>query len=186
VPRRPVLLVGALALLAVAMVVLAQVTGGNGGGAHPLGTEVEVGYHEVESDGTTRTRTRLELTVLRVRAGTQEELEANGIELDPEDRTATPYYVDARWANGGSKAIERIPSVNLDDDDGNTFSRLLVFGAGDEPFAPCPEAAGLEPGASVESCSLVLVPDGIEIVRVSYLSDSGPDAEPELVYWETE
>ena len=183
--RRLILSLGALAVLAVAMIGVAQLTGG-GEGTHPLGTEVVVGYHQPGDDGSPDVRTQLALTVLAVREGTQEDLEANGIELDPEDRTATPYYVDVRYANRGSSAVERLPSVGLDDDEGNTFRRLVVFGAGDRPFDPCPETTErLRPGGSAESCSLILLPDGIDPERVSFLSDRGPGEEPEWVYWET-
>ena len=38
----------------------------------------------------------------------------------------------------------------------------------------------LEPGASVDGCSIVLVPDSLEIERISYLADTSKDFE----YWE--
>lgn len=182
--RRLIVVGGALALLALAMVGVAQITGGNGAAPHPLGTEVVVGY----AGGSPAVRTRLGLTVLAVRTGTQQELEANGIDVEPEDRTATPYYIDARFSNKGPNAVDRSLGVGLEDSDGNHFSRLIVIGFGTEPFEPCPENTDgtLEPGESFESCTLVLVPDGLEVAKVYYLSDNGPDEAPEYVYWTTE
>lgn len=181
--RKLIVIAGAVAVLA-AVVVVAQITGRNGAGAHPLGTEVVVGY----MGGSPPVRTQLGLTVLAVRRGTPEELAANGIEVDPEDRTATPYYVDARFANKGPNAVERNLSVGLEDSEGATFRRLLVFGFGAKPFKPCPETTDgkLEPGESFEGCTLVLVPDGLDVAKVYFLSDNGPDKEPEFVYWATE
>jgi len=186
--RRVILVLSGLAVLAAVMVGIAQLTGGEDATLHPLGTEVVVGYQEPKDDGSSGERTQFGLTIVAVRRGTQEELEANGIEVEPEDRTATPYYVDARFTNRGPSAVERAPSVGLEDSDGNTFRSLIVFGGGVEPFEPCPEASGggLEPGGSGESCSLILVPDGLDVAKVYYLSDHGPDKEPEWVYWAPE
>jgi hypothetical protein len=186
VPPKVVVVVG-LAVLAIAMVALARVTGRDGAKPHPLGTEIVVGHTDV-SGGPPGVRTRIGLTVLAVRKGTQQELAANGLEVEPEDRTATPYYVDARFANRGPNAVERNLGVGLEDSEGNRIPSTLLFGFGDEPFEPCPRIAEgtLEPGQSYESCTLVLVPDGIDVARVEFLSDRGPDEPPEFVYWATE
>jgi hypothetical protein len=176
-----------LAVLAGAMVALARVTGGDGAKPHPLGTEVVVGHTDA-SGGPPGVRTRIGLTVLRVRKGTQQELAANGLRVDPEDESATPYYVDARFANKGPNAVGRTLRVDLEDSDGNRIPATLVFDFGGEPFEPCRAAAegSLKPGESYESCTLVLVPDGLDPVRVEFLSDRGPDEEPEFVYWAVE
>ena len=187
VPRSPLLAVGGLALVAVAMVLVAQRTGDDGPAAHPLGTEVLVGHEDV-SGGAPGVRTQIGLTVLAVRRGTQEELAANGLEVDDDARDATPYYVDARYANRGERAVKRNLSVGLEDTDGDLMGRTLIFGLGaGEPFAPCPRVleGTLEPGESYESCTLVLVPDGVDVGRVHFLSTS-PGEEPEFVYWATE
>ncbi len=180
------MLVG-LAVLAAAMVGLARVTGGDGAKPHPLGEEVVVG-HVDRSGGDPGVRTRIGLTVLAVRKGTQEELAANGLEVDPVDRTATPYYVDARFENQGPNAVRRTLRVGLEDDDGNLVHSTLVFGLGDVAFEPCRTIAEgtLEPGESYESCTLFLVPDGVDVAKVEFLSDRGPGEEPEFVYWAVE
>jgi hypothetical protein len=185
VPRGRVV-VAVLAVLAVAMVALARVTGGDGVKPHPLGTEVVVGHRDV-SAGEPGMRTSIGLTVLAVRKGTQPELAANGLRVDPEDESATPYYVDARFANKGPNAVGKHLGVDLEDSDGNRIPSTLLFDFG-EPFQPCPRIAEgtLKPGESYESCTLVLVPDGIEPARVEFLSDRGPGEEPEFVYWAVE
>jgi hypothetical protein len=187
VRRKPLLVVGGLAVLAAVMVGVAQLTAGDDEDVHPLGTEVVVGHNDV-SGGQPGVRTQIGLTVLAVRTGTQQELEENGLEVDPEDETATPYYVEARFANRGPNTVKRNLDVGLEDSDGNLVPRTLIFGAGGGSFEPCEEVTQgtLKPGESYESCTLVLVPEGVDVARVHYLSDEGPDEPPEFVYWATE
>ena len=178
---------GGLAVLTVVMIGVARVTGGGGPVAHPLGTEVLVGVVD-RSGGDPGVRTQIGLTVLRVRKGTQRELASNGLEMDAEDRDSTPFYVDARFANKGRNAVTRNLDVGLDDTDGNLVPPTIIFNFGDSTFRPCPsvDEGMLEPGQSYESCTLVLVPAGIEVGRVHFLSDNGPDRGSEFVYWEIE
>ena len=176
-----------LAVLGVVMVGVAHVTGGDGTGVNPLGTEVLVG-HVDGSGGDPGVRSQIGLTVLGVRTGTQRELASNGLKIDPEDRDATPYYVDARFANRGENAVEQDLDVGLEDTDGNLVPRTVIFSFGDDtPFRSCPSVTEgtLEPGQSYESCTLVLVPAGVQVGKVYFLSDNGPDRAPEFVYWAT-
>lgn len=163
--------------------------GGGGGETHALGEQAPVGFGERDDKGAyTGVRTTIGLTVLEVRTGTQAELEKHGFEVDAEARDATPYYVDARFENQGGQAVKRNLDVSLEDSDGNLIGRTLVFNYGDKPYPPCTEVTKgtLKPGQSYESCTLFLVPEGVEVGKVSYLSDNGPDKEPEFVYWEAE
>jgi hypothetical protein len=183
VPLRLLVLAG-LAALGLVMVGVARITGGNGAKPHPLGTEVVVGHTDASRD----VSTQIGLTVLAVRTGTQAELAANGLRVDPEDRTATPYYIDARFVNKGTNAVTRGLSVGLVDSDGNLIPSTLIVGVGSEPFKPCRRISKgmLKPGESYESCTLVLVPDGVDVGKVQFLSDRGPNEEPKFVYWATE
>ena len=136
---------------------------------HPLGTEVLVG-HVDRSGGDPGVRTQIGLTVLRVRKGTQRDLASNGLEIDAEDRDSTPFYVDARFANKGGNAVTRNLDVGLEDTDGNLVPPTIIFSFGDRTFRPCPSVSEgmLEPGQSYESCTLVLVPAGLEVGRVNF------------------
>lgn len=185
--RKLIVVLGGLAALAAVMVGVAQVTGGGGDELNPLGTEVVVG-HKDSSGGEPGVRTQIGLTVLAVRKGTPKELVDNGIRVDPEDEKAIPYYVDARFANRGRRAVKRSLDVGLEDSEGNLIARTSIFGVGGEPFEPCKEVTEgmLKPGDSYESCTLVIVPDGVEVAKVHFLSDQGPDKPPEFVYWATE
>lgn len=180
-----------LALTLAALALSACGGGGSGGGgsseAHALGEEAPVGYGQLDDKGKpTGVRTTIGLTVLAVRKGTQEELTDHGFEVDAESRDTTPYYIDARFENQGDQTVKRTFDVSLEDSNGDLIGRTIVFNYGDKPYKPCPEVTKgtLKPGASYESCSLFLVKEGVEIGKVSYLSDNGPGKPPEFVYWE--
>ncbi len=175
-------------LSGIAFVVLLAGCGGDGGEVHALGETVTVGYNERTDAGARGTDTKLEITVLAVEEGSQSDLTDAGFEVDAEDRNATPYYVDVRYENTGDGTVERNIDVSLEDSDGNLIGSTLVFDYGEQGFPPCEsvDEGGFAPGDSYESCTLVLVPEDVEVSRVSFLGDEGPDAEPEFVYWEVE
>jgi len=165
------------------VLVLAACGGGGGGGAtQPLGSEAVV-EHTEPSGG--KAKTTLGITVLRVRKGTQQELKDAGFSLDPDEQSATPYYVDARYTNKGSNAIERNLNVSLEDQDGNLISPTVIIDLGGEPFEKCPKNTDGEvaPGESFESCTLFLVPAGREPSKVSFLPHD-PGEETDFVYWD--
>lgn len=162
--------------------------GGGGGDAHALGEEVAVGYVDYTDSGERGAETTIGVTVLAVRQGTQQDLTDGGLEVDPEDQDTTPYYVDARYENQGDEAITRNLDISLEDTDGNLINSTFIFDfGGGEPFEECPQVTEgkLAPGDSYESCTLFLVPEGIEVGQVSFLSDNGEGKEPEFVYWES-
>lgn len=180
-PHAPV----AVGLAALASVLALAACGGGGGGGGEslaLGEEAVVGYAQPSP----MVRTTLGITVLAVRQGTQDELAEGGLEVDAEDRSTTPYYVDVRYENQGEATVTRNISISLEDSDGNLIGSTLIFDFGGEPFELCKKVSEgeLAPGESYESCTLFLVREGIDVGRVSFLSDKGPDTEPEFVYWE--
>jgi hypothetical protein len=160
--------------------------GGSGGGAKlALGTEAVVAYTATASGSTPAVNTKLAVTVLAVRAGTQEELTAAGIKVEDKDKTTTtPYYVDARYSNKGTGSLTRNLSVGMEDTDGNSVPTTLDFTFGGEPFALCTnvDSGALDPGQSYESCTLFLVPNGTKLDRVRFVSQ-GPDAKITFTDW---
>jgi hypothetical protein len=158
-----------------------------GGSALALGKEAVVEHTQIGTGGAT-TKTTVGITVLEVTRGTQEELEQGGLEVDdPEERNATPYYVDVRYENQGSQPIKRDLQVGLEDQDGNLIGGTTIISFGGPPFAKCKpaEEGEVEPGESYESCKLFLVPEGKEPSRVSFLPYN-PEEETEFVYWAVE
>jgi hypothetical protein len=157
--------------------------GGDGGGgdSHALGEEVVV--EQAESSGAKRSTT-LGITVTKVRKGTQQELKDGGFELDPEEETSTPYYVDMRIDNQGSSPISQRQLVSMEDEDGTSISSTTVISLGGPPFAPCPQdkTADLAPGKNHDRCSIFLVPEGLTPKRVSFLPYD-PDTPTDFVYW---
>jgi hypothetical protein len=171
-----------LALTMVAAGSVATACGGGGGSkALPLGTEATVGYQQSRG-----ARTTLGVTVLAVRQGTQEQLKQGGYEVDPENRSTTPYYVDVRYKNQGDQTVKRDVSVGLEDSDGNLIGSTLIFDFGGKPFGRCRNVSGgtLAPSESFEDCTLFLVPEGVDVGKVDFLSDEGPGKEPRFVYWD--
>ena len=162
--------------------------GGDGGEVHALGDPASVGYNETTDTGERGVHTTLEVTVLDVREGSHDELTDAGFEVDEEDRNTTPYYVDVRYENTGDATVTRNIGVSLEDSDGNLISSTIVFDYGEQGFPPCEsvDEGKFAPGDSYESCTLFLVPEGLELGQVSFLSHGGADTEPEFVYWEVE
>lgn len=169
------------------LLALAGCGGDEGGEVHALGERVTVGYNEPADTGR-GVSTTLEVTVLAVREGTHDDLTEAGFEVDAEDRNTTPYYVDARYENVGEGTVTRSIDVNLEDPEGNLIGDTLVFDYGDKGFPPCENVSEgkFAPGDSYESCTLFLVPEGVEVANVSFLSDEGADTPPEFVYWEVD
>ena len=110
-----------------------------------LGTPVTVEHTDVGSDAGTPTTT-LEVTVVEVREGTHAEL-AEHFVIDPEDEGDVPWYVDVRWENQGSAAIDRRLRVSMEDGDGNLISATSIIDLGDTPFELCPRTEEGSPGA---------------------------------------
>jgi hypothetical protein len=175
----------ALTLLVSLLVLgLAGCGGGGGGSTHALGSEAVVEHSEVGS-GASAPKTTLGITVLRVRKGTQQELKDAGFSLDPDEQSATPYYVDTRFANKGANPIKRDLGVSLEDQDGNLISSTVIIDLGGEPFEKCRKntEGELAPGESFETCMLFLVPQGREPSKVSFLPYLyGEDTD--FVYWD--
>jgi len=148
-----------------------------------LGTEAVVAFTSMASGDTAAVDTKVGVTVLAVRAGTQEELAANGLQVEPKDQDTIPYYVDVRYTNRGTGAALRNFTVGMEDTKGNSIPTTLVFNYG-TPFTPCvdAEATPLEPGESYESCTLFLVPPGAHLAVVRFVSQS-PDATITFTDW---
>ena len=165
-------------LLAVTALVAACGSSSSGGAKLALGTEAVIASYTEQASGTTpAVDTSLGVTVLAVRAGTQAELAAGGFTFDDDKaKTATPYYVDARYSNKGKGSMQRSLSVGMEDTKGNSIPTTLVVDLGGTPFAPCPDhndpAVNLEPGQSYETCTLFLVPKGTKLDRVRFVSQA--------------
>jgi hypothetical protein len=160
----------------VVVLCVAACNGGSGGSKKlALGTEAVVAYTTTASGSTPAANTTLGVTVLKVRSGTQEELTSAGFKVEDQDKDATPYYVDVRYANKGSGAVPRELSVGLEDKNDNSVPTLLVTSLTSEPFDLCKDASStspLNPGESYESCTLFLVPKGMTLDRARFVSQS--------------
>ena len=170
----------------IAVIALAGCGGGGGGESSDLalGEQASVQHAKSGSPEGTPTTT-IGVTVLAVRAGTQEELEEGGFSLDPDEKELKPYYVDVRYENQGQEPIERSLGVGMRDQDDNLISEVAIISLGGPPFEHCPRVkeGTLEPGDSYESCSLFLLPPDSEPDRVHFLPYV-PGIETDWVFWD--
>jgi hypothetical protein len=165
---------------------LAACGGGGSGGAaaHALGKQVVVKHTQIASAGARAPTTMLGVTVLKVRKGSQAELRRAGFSVDAKAKSATPYYVDVRYANKGAEAIKRALDVGLEDEHGNLITATTIFNFGGQRFAKCPKTSEgqLAPGKSYQDCTLFLVPKGSKPGKISFLPYD-PKHETQFVYW---
>jgi hypothetical protein len=126
------------------------------------------------------TPTAVGVRVHEVRKG--EAADFKGFDLEPAQRRATPYYIDATFENRGTFAVSRnLLRASLEDADGREYrpTTLVVIGGS---FRRCPQSSGkrLAPGRSFDGCSVVLLPKGARPDRVRFQGDVAEDP----VYWE--
>jgi hypothetical protein len=173
----------ALGFIAIWLLVAACGGASGGAAALALGKEAVVEHAQISGDAPLP-KTTLGITVKAVRTGAIAELEAGGYEIDADQQSLTPYYVDVRFENKGSQAIDRHLWVSLEDQDGNLISAVTIFNYGGEPFAMCPDngRGELAPGEAFETCTLFFVEPGRKPTKVSFLPND-PGTETDWVYW---
>lgn len=147
--------------------------------AHPLGEAVATPFYSL-LEGTEQGPGTVAVTDVRV--GEPGDLEAAGFELDPDQAAATPHYVDITFTSAADVPLDLRDPSGVDQHDTLVPSlTVLELGEG-AAFAPCPLLPDtVAPGATVEGCAIVLVPDGVELEQVSWL----PDTSEEFIYWES-
>ena len=119
------------------------------------------------------------VTVTAVRRGSVDDL-STAFDLDDDQLGMSAYYVDVEFTNDSGAAVDLHAPSGVDAD-GDLWSPLVVVSIGTAPpYDACPALPGtLAGGSDVTGCAIVLVPEGAELERVSYLPGAG--AEP--VYW---
>ena len=167
-------------LLVVALMTGTAILGGcSGDDEHAVGDSVEIDFYpsgESEPNGSGT------IKVTGIRAGTTAELEGAGFSLDPNEQAAKVYYVDATFANQGDETVTP-NDVGGEDPDGALINALVVIDLGAEPFAPCPGVPSeVAAGEEASGCTIILVPDGIEMERINY----HPGGSDDFVYWKLE
>ncbi len=124
-------------------------------------------------------KTKVGVRVHEVRKGRIADFK--GFNLEPAQRRATPYYVDATFENRGGFALSRnLLRASLEDAGGREYrpTTLVVLGGS---FRRCPQAgrSALRPGRSFDGCSVVLLPKNARPGRVRFQGDVAKDP----VYW---
>ncbi|MFN2471972.1 MAG: hypothetical protein ABR583_13490 [Gaiellaceae bacterium] len=114
----------------------------------------------------------IDTAVLKIEKGSQADF--TNVNLEPEQKKATPYYVRIRVSNPGSKvpaAEDPVLGYDAVDDRGQRQGRVIFLGT----FASCDYADVPKPfakGKSYETCLVYLVPGGGSIEEVQW---SGAD-----------
>ena len=124
-------------------------------------------------------KTKVGVRVHEVRKGRIADFK--GFNLEPAQRRATPYYVDATFENRGGFALSRnLLRASLEDAGGREYrpTTLVVLGGS---FQRCPQGgrSALKPGRSFDGCSVVLLPKNARPGRVRFQGDVAKDP----VYW---
>ena len=124
-------------------------------------------------------KTKVGVRVQKVRKGRIADFK--GFNLEPQQRRAIPYYVDATFENRGGFALSRnLLRASLEDAGGREYrpTTLVVLGGS---FQRCPQAghSALRPGRSFDGCSVVLLPKDAQPGRVRFQGDVAKDP----VYW---
>lgn len=193
--RRPVPVTAALVLAGAATAVLLASCAGSGddpGGGFSgdagsgtveetedlaLGTPAEIEFFS--SGPTPEPNGTGTVAVTAVRKGSTQDLVDAGYALEPDQRSSTPYYVDLRFENDGTTPVEPREPAGTDAEEGLILSLVLINLDGQD-FTPCPGVPdSLEPGARAHGCSILLVPSGHTLERISYL----PGGTAETIYW---
>jgi hypothetical protein len=134
----------------------------------------------LEGDGKTVT---LEISVLSVEEGTQDDFK--NIELDADQKDSTPYYLSARVENlGGDVPPDDRPHYSLAAIDDRKQEQGSVTFFGD--FPPCEDVEPPKPfgrGESYETCLTYLVPGGGSIEEVRW-SDGPADRDGVSEYFD--
>jgi hypothetical protein len=180
IPRLPAAARRTAALTAVALAAGATLAACSGSDDHDLGASVEVDFYP--SDGGTEPDGSGTVTVTDVRKGATSDLVDAGFSLDPEEEAATAYYVDVTFENTGDTAVTP-HDPGGEDPEGNLIHALTIIDLGGPPFERCagvPEE--VPPGEEAEGCTIVLVPEGVEMERIYY----HPGGSEDFVYWKTE
>ncbi len=163
--------------LGLAALALSACASAQGTTAHSMGDEVDTTFYSLVQGDKQGPGT---VSVIGVRPGEVAELVDGGFDVDVDAATTSVLYVDVRFTNAGDVPVDlREPSGV--DADGNLVPSLTVIDLGVPTFDLCPALPDtLEPGAAIQGCSIVLVPDGVEVEQISYLADVSED----FVYWE--
>lgn len=155
-----------LALLVALAAGTAALAGCSGSDDNSLGTAVDI-------DGGS-------IAVTDVEEGSSDEL-AKAFSLDEDEKAMTPYYVHTEFTNDGDSAVDP-GRPSGEDADGNLINPLTIIDLGGPAFEPCPgQPEEVAAGETAEGCTIILVPSGIELDKISYLPAGGGD----FIYWET-
>lgn len=136
----------------------------------PLGTTLKIGETAVidYTDASTRGKSIIEFTPRKIEKGTLDDFK--NIDLDEEQKTATPYYAEIEVKNVGDGDLSGASPatyVNGVDDRGQDQNEVIFFG----DFERCDQETPkkLKPGDSYKACLVYLIPKGGSLVGFHWI-----------------
>jgi hypothetical protein len=141
------------------------------GSLTPVGSTLKMGQAAVirYDDATAHATTDLEVTPEPIEQGSIDDFK--NIQLDDNQKTATPFYVKLKVKNVGKGDLSGSePGSYIDgvDDRGQIQNEVIFFGG----FARCPsvQPKHFKPGDSYETCLTYLIPKGGSIVGMRWIA----------------
>ena len=151
------------------------------GGVTAAGSKLKVGETAVfdwtdPDPAKKKNSSRIEVTPVSLEKGTLDDFK--NIELDADQKTATPYYVKVKIKNAGKGDLTGSdPSATLNgvDDRAQEQSNVVFFGDFDRcDYADAPKS--FRPGETFETCQTYLIPKGGSLKGVKWyvINDKDP------------
>jgi hypothetical protein len=141
------------------------------GGITPLGTTLKMGETAViaYTDSSKHKQSRIAVTPQKIEKGSIADFK--NIELDADQKKATPYYVTVHVKNVGKGDLSGTdPASYIDglDDRGQEQNGVIFFGT----FERCnsDDAKSLRPGESYSSCVTFLIPGGGSVEGMRWIA----------------
>ena len=135
--------------------------GGGGDEVTPLGTTLKVGEPAVidYTDASTNDKSIIRLTPEKIEQGSLDDFK--NIELDEEQKKATPYYAEIAVENIGDGDLsggDPATYINGVDDRGQDQNEIIFIGDFERCDHETPKK--LKPGDSYDACLVYLIPQG--------------------------
>jgi hypothetical protein len=140
------------------------------GGITPIGSTLQLGQAAVIAydDASTHDQSTIQITPNPIQQGSISDFK--NVQLDPDQKSATPFYVNVSVKNIGKGDLSGDSPANyLDgvDDRGQAQNSVIFFG----DFSRCASVTpkSLKPGQSYKTCQTFLIPKGGSLVGMRWV-----------------
>jgi hypothetical protein len=149
----------------------ASASGASGAKPTPLGSTLKLGQAATIAyeDASNHKKSTIEVTPSAIEKGTIADFK--NIQLDADQKTATPFYVKMKVVNHGPADLSGTsPATYINGiDDRNQDQRGVIF-FGSFERCPSADAKSLKPGQSYATCLTFLIPKGGSLVGMRWIA----------------